>query len=220
MRRLTVLFIITILVLLAFSMGCSKEEDGKKIVSSRPVNAEARGTTANTATVSDSDTTTDDTTTDTSAEAKTTSTATTTTKTTSSSGGTVDCEQLTTTDIAGVLGGTWAKISDCPQRPMMPKGVDVCRCDYDGPKQIYVNVETQLYDDSNEAERVYNMYCKGTAEESEVGTYSCRVARTDSLRPNFVYFLDGNYFVKVSCLGGSCPLDAVATLAKKVDAKI
>jgi hypothetical protein len=46
------------------------------------------------------------------------------------------------------------------------------------------------------------------------------VARTDSLRPNFVYFLKGNYFVKVSCLGGSCPLDSVAELAGKVDAKI
>ena len=102
----------------------------------------------------------------------------------------------------------------------MPTGVNVCTCSYDGPKQLYVNVETQLYDDPKEAERVYNMYCSGTAEESEVGTYSCRMLRTSSVGPNFVYFLRGNYFVKVSCLGGTCPMDAVAELAKKVNSKI
>jgi hypothetical protein len=102
----------------------------------------------------------------------------------------------------------------------MPKGVDVCICSYDGPKQIYVNVETQLYDDAAEALRVYNMYCKGAEEQNEVGDKSCRQTRSSTTTPNYVYFLKGNYFVKLSCLGGSCPLDAVADLAKKVAAEI
>jgi hypothetical protein len=207
MRKLTALFIISILVLLVFSMGCGKEENGKKTVSSRPVTAKPAGTS----TATEPATTVVE-------ESTTTETTTITTKT--PSGSTAECELLSNTDLATVFGGTWVKTSDCPQRPAMPKGVDVCRCDYDGPKQVYVNVEVQLYDDSTEAERVYNMYCKGTAEESEVGTYSCRVARTDSLRPNFVYFLDGSYFVKVACLGGTCPLNSVAEIAKKVEAQI
>ena len=208
MRKLVCLFMILVLVLLVFAIGCSKEENGKKTVSSRPVNAVEKGSTQQTAPV------------DNEVELEVDTEPVVEEQRSTPSAGQTDCEQLSNTDIGEVLGGTWSKTSDCPQRPMMPKGVDVCRCDYDGPKQIYVNVETQLYDDANEAERVYNMYCQGTAEESEVGTYSCRVARSDPLRPNFVYFLDGNQFVKVSCLGGTCPMDAVVELAKKVDAEI
>ena len=206
MRKLVCLFMILVLVLLVFAIGCSKDENGKKTVSSRPVNAVEKG--AQDSAPVEQDMVSDE------------PAAPVEERRSTPSAGQTDCEQLSNTDISEVLGGTWAKTSDCPQRPMMPKGVDVCRCDYDGPKQIYVNVETQLYDDANEAERVYNMYCQGTAEESEVGTYSCRVARSDPLRPNFVYFLDGNHFVKVSCLGGTCPMDAVVELAKKVDAQI
>lgn len=205
MRRIGVLFIIAILVLLALSIGCSKQDDSKKTVASRPVTAEPKGTEA--ATVTEEDT---------AAEAAPVTTA--PAKKVTTPAGTANCEQLSTDDIAAVLGGTWAKTSDCPQRPAMPKGVDVCRCDYDGPKQIYVNVEAQLYSDTSEALRVFNMYCK--SDEAELGDKSCRQLRSDSLRPNYVYFLKGNYFMKVSCLGGSCPLDAVAELAKKVEANI
>lgn len=130
------------------------------------------------------------------------------------------CEQLSVSEIGNVFAGSWSKTGDCPVRPAMPAGVDVCQCSYDGPGQLYVNVETQLYSDAEEAERVYNMYCSGTEEEDEVGDASCRAFRSTSTRPNFVYFLQGNHFVKVSCLGGPCPLDAVAELAKQVGAEI
>ena len=203
MRKVIALFIISMIVLLVFAAGCAQKEPDKKLAS-RPVAAKPAGGPA-TAPVDDGE----DVVVEQYEEEEATPVA-----------GKAFCEQLSGADIAAVFGGTWAKTSDCPQRPQMPKGVDVCRCDYDGPKQLYVNVEAQLYTDADEAERVYNMYCSGTAEESEVGTKSCRVTRTDSLRPNYVHFLDGNYFVKVSCLGGSCPLDSVAELAKNVDAEI
>ncbi len=207
MRKLACLFMILVLVLLVFGIGCSKEESGKKTVSSRPVTAVEKGAAQESAPV------------DAAVEQEEMEPIV-EEKRSVVSAGQADCEQLSSVAIGEVLGGTWSKTTDCPRRDPMPAGVTVCRCDYDGPKQIYVNVETQLYGDADEAERVYNMYCQGTAEESEVGTYSCRVARSDPLRPNFVYFLKGNYFVKVSCLGGSCPMDAVAELAKKVDAEI
>ncbi|MBW2965028.1 hypothetical protein KY363_06230 [Candidatus Woesearchaeota archaeon] len=206
MRRIGVLCIIAILVLLAFSIGCSKEDDSRKTVASRPVTAEPKGEVT-TAPASEA-----------SASTETETVTTTTTTKVTTPAGTANCEQLSTDAVAAVLGGTWAKTSDCPQRPAMPKGVDVCRCDYDGPKQVYVNVETQLYTDSSEALRVFNMYCK--SDEGIVGEKSCKQQRTDSLRPNYVFFLKGNYFVKVSCLGGTCPLDAVASLAKGVESEM
>ncbi|MBW2972753.1 hypothetical protein KY359_07000 [Candidatus Woesearchaeota archaeon] len=202
MRKILALFIVLVAVLLVFSIGCSKD-DSRKTVSSRPVAAQPVG--------------------EPSAPAEAPETLVEPMPAEEEpvpQEGLAFCEQLSGTDVAAVMGGTWSKVGDCPRRDPMPAGVSVCRCDYDGPKQMYVNVETHLYDDTNEAERVYNMYCKGTAEESEVGTYSCRVPRSNELRPNYVYFLKGNYFVKVSCLGGSCPLDAVAELAKKVDAEV
>ncbi|MFC1741291.1 hypothetical protein ACFL3V_02025 [Nanoarchaeota archaeon] len=213
MRKLTALFIISILVLLVFATGCADkdEENGRKLVSSRPVTTEESSSAEQTTVVEEESGST---------EAETKPAETPTKPASKPKAGQAYCEQLTLSDLGSVFGGTWKKTSDCPQRPAMPKGVDVCRCDYDGPKNIYLNVETQLYDDADEAERVYNMYCKGTAEESEVGTYSCRVARTNELRPNFIYFLDGNYFVKVACLGGTCKMTDIVEMAKKVDAKI
>jgi hypothetical protein len=206
MRKLIALFIVAILVLLIFAAGCAKEDTGKKLVS-RPVQAKPIG--APSAPPVDEPEAETDVYVEPEVEEEVVPQA-----------GLAFCEQLSGADIAEVFGGTWSKTADCPQRPQMPAGVDVCRCDYDGPKQIYVSVEAQLYDSADEAERVYNMYCQGTAEESEVGTYSCREERTDPLRPNYVHFLKGNNFVKVSCLGGSCPLNSVAELAKKVDAEI
>lgn len=132
--------------------------------------------------------------------------------------GKASCNQLTTTDLTSFAGGTWSATSDCPKYPMMPKGVSVCQCSFDGPKQLYVNLETQLYDSATEALRVYNMYCSAT--DSKVGDKSCTLKAASSTSPNFVYFLKGNYFVKVSCLGGSCPLEAIGMLATKVDSKI
>ncbi len=204
MRKFMVLFMVLVIALMAFSFGCSKEDGGKKMVSSRPVTAVEQGAQSaeqDVVETQEPEVVEDD------PEPAPVS-------------GQAFCEQLSGSDISGVLGGDWSKVDDCPQRPQMPAGVDVCRCDYDGPRQVYVNVETQLYDDPNEAERVYNMYCTGTAEESEVGTYSCRVPRSDELRPNYVYFLKGSHFVKVSCLGGSCPMDAIVELARKVEAEI
>jgi hypothetical protein len=132
--------------------------------------------------------------------------------------GKASCNQLTTTDLTAFSGGTWTPTSDCPKYPMMPKGVSVCQCSFDGPKQLYVNLETQLYDSGAEALRVFNMYCSAT--DGKVGDKSCTLKATSANTPNFVYFLKGNYFVKVSCLGGSCPLESIGTLATKVDAKI
>jgi len=202
-----VVFAILIIVLLAFSFGCAKQQDGKKLVSSRPVNAVEKGAPSAPADYEPEEEMEYDEVPAEEPEPVPTS-------------GQAFCEQLSESEVGSVMGGTWAKVDDCPQRPAMPSGVTVCRCDYDGPRQVYVNVETQLYDDLDEAEKVYNMYCQGTSEESEVGTYSCRVAKSDPLRPNYVYFLRDNYFVKVSCLGGSCPMDAVAELAKQVDAEL
>ena len=132
--------------------------------------------------------------------------------------GSAKCNQLSASDLSGLMGGAWQETDDCPSYHMMPKGVSVCQCSFDGPKYLYVNLETQLYDDSADALRVFRMYCD--TDEAEVGDKSCREKATISSRPNFVYFLKGNYFVKVSCLGGTCPLDAVAAVAKIVDAKI
>ena len=208
MRKIIAVFIVLLMVLLVVSVGCAKQEVGKKTVSSRPVSAKEKGAPAEVET-EPSDLEYEETYEEPEEETRSVVSA-----------GQADCEQLSSTDVGDVFGGTWSKTDDCPIRPAMPAGVDVCRCDYDGPRQVYVNIETQLYDDADEAEQVYNMYCQGTAEESEVGTYSCRMPKTDNLRPNYVYFLKDNYFVKVSCLGGSCPMDGVVELAKKVDAKI
>ena len=206
MRKMSVLFMMVLLVLAVFAAGCACEKEPDRKLASRPVRAEALGDEP-TVDIDDEE-----------PEAEPEPEP-------EEDGpepvaGEAFCEQLSVSEIGNVLGGTWSKTSDCPKHPAMPVGVDVCQCSYDGPRQLYVDIETQLYDDANEAERVYNMYCKGTAEESEVGTYSCRVERTTSTRPNYVYFLKENYFVKVACLGGSCPLDAVAELAKQVDAEI
>ncbi|MBU2562003.1 MAG: hypothetical protein KKD17_06940 [Nanoarchaeota archaeon] len=202
MRKLFALFGVLVIVLLVFSVGCSKEDKGKE-VTSRPVTAQPVGEPAEAEAPA--------------AEAPAEAPA---APRTIPAAGQADCEQLSTDDVAAVFGGAWSKTTDCPQRPQMPKGVDVCRCDYDGPKQIYVNVETQLYTDSAEAERVYSMYCAAGAESAGVGTKSCTATRMSSTRPNYVYFLKGDYFVKVSCLGGTCPLGMIVDLAKKIDSSI
>jgi hypothetical protein len=132
--------------------------------------------------------------------------------------GKASCNQLTADDLVSFYTGTWAKTSDCPKYPMMPKGVSVCQCSFDGPKQLYVNLETQLYDSATECQRVFKMYC--SANDGLVGDQSCTQKAANPLSPNFVFFMKGNYFVKVSCLGGTCPLEAVGALATKVDAKI
>lgn len=211
MRKSAVLSIILLLVLAIFIAGCAGEEKGgKKLVSSRPIQAEQRGgPSAGTPVAVEQPVVTEGSVTQEAEESTPVPVA-----------GKAFCEQLSTSEIGSVFTGTWSKISGCPVHPAMPKGVDVCQCSYDGPGQLYVDVETQLYTKTEEAERVYNMYCSGTAEENEVGDASCRVQKLTSTRPNFVYFLKGNYFVKVSCLGGPCPLDAVAELAKQVDAEI
>lgn len=205
MRKLTVLFMVLMLVLVVFAAGCAceKEDDGKKL-SSKPISAEQRGEQPSEEHVEE---VTEPEEVEEEPEPEPVE-------------GQAFCEQLSGSEIGNILGGTWSKLDDCPQKPAMPKGVDVCICSYDGPKQVYVNVETQLYDDPNEAERVFNMYCDNTAEEPEAGTNSCRRERSSTTTPNYVYFLKGNYFVKVSCLGGTCPLSAVAELAKQVDAEI
>ena len=206
MRKLTFLFMILMLVLVVFAAGCAceKEGDGRKL-SSRPVTAEQRGEQSAEEEVE---------------EAVEPEEVEEEEPEPEPVAGQAFCEQLSSSEIGGILGGSWSKLDDCPQRPAMPAGVDVCICSYDGPKQLYVNVETQLYDDEAEAERVFNMYCDDTAAEPEAGDKSCRREKTSTTTPNYVYFLKGNYFVKVSCLGGTCPLDAVAELAKQVDAEI
>ncbi len=216
MRKLGALFIISMLVLLLFAIGCAEEveQPTRKLVS-RPADATPMVTDSTTrpattaaadepmATVEENENPVVTQTPSVSALA---------------SGERVECEQLSTTELGNVFTGSWTKTSDCPKRPAMPSGVDVCMCTYDGPGHIYVNVETQLYDDEAEAIRVFKMYCAD--EMDEVGDMSCRRVRSSSLTPNYVYFLSGNTFAKISCLGASCPLDAIAELAKQVEAEI
>ncbi|MFH1063780.1 MAG: hypothetical protein V1729_01730 [Candidatus Woesearchaeota archaeon] len=203
MRKISALFIITMLVVLLFAVGCAKEEKPTRTLVSRSTDAKPAAEEPM-ATVAETE--------------KPAVVKTAPSKSSLASGARADCEQLSNSEISGVFAGSWTKSSDCPKRPAMPSGVDVCMCTYEGPGQLYVNVETQLYADEAEAIRVFKMYCAD--EENEVGDMSCRRVRSSSLTPNFVYFLSGNTFVKVSCLGGSCPLDAVAELAKQVEAEI
>lgn len=137
-----------------------------------------------------------------------------------STSGSAQCEQLSLSDLTNTFGGTWSKTSDCPQRPAMPSGVSVCQCSYQGPKTQYVNVEVQKYDSSSEAMRVYNMYCSSESETAGVGSNSCILERTSSMSPNFVFFNKGNYFVKVSCLGGTCPFSGISSAATTINSQI
>jgi|GEM_PF-2676762 len=207
------LFVLLVVSILMFSIGCSNEEQGKKL-SSRPVQAkpvESSSEPASEAPVAPV----------VSAPVTTESTPVAPVETKSVvAAGQADCEVLSSTDIAAVFGGTWTKTADCPQRPAMPKGVNVCLCSFDGPKQVYVNVEAQLYGDANEASRVFDMYCKGATPTADGGDKSCRREKSSVNAPAFVYFLKGNEFVKISCLGGSCPLDAIAAVSKSFAEKI
>jgi len=206
MRKLTLFFMLFMMVILVFAAGCGKDESEKKLTS-RPVAAKPVG--GEPSAPAEAPAEVPETPSETPVETKSVVPA-----------GSADCEQLSSVELGEVVGGVWAKTPDCPQRPMMPKGVSVCRCDYDGPKQIYINVETQLYGDNAEANRVYDMYCKGAPVANVTADNSCSALRTSDLRPNFVYFLKGNYFVKVSCLGGSCPIAMVTAVAQKVADKI
>jgi hypothetical protein len=210
MRKILVVLSVLLMVMLVLAVGCSKESS-KKVVS-KPVAAKPVGepqaaapTTEPAAQPEETPAITEETSTETEVVTP---------------AGTANCESLLGTDINALFGGTWSKAKDCPQRPAMPKGVNVCLCAYEGPRHMYVNVETQLYGAASDALRVYNMYCKGATEQNEVGEKSCRFNRTSTLTPNFVYFLKGKYFAKISCLGSTCPLDGVAMLAQKVGEKI
>jgi hypothetical protein len=209
MRKLFALFGVLMIIALLVLAGCDKSSE-KKVVSSRPVQAQQVGGEAPVATAPSAP--------EPSAPSEEPSAPVDEAKSVVPAGA-ADCEQLNSVEIGELMGGTWSKTTDCPQRPMMPKGVSVCRCDYDGPKQVYVNVETQLYSENSEALKVYDMYCKG-ADAAVVGEKGCSMLKTSDTRPNYVYFLKGNYFVKVSCLGGACPIASVTELAKKVDEKI
>jgi hypothetical protein len=206
MRKVFVFIAVFLLAFLILASGCSKAATTKKVVS-KPVTAKPVGEVPTPTTAEEPAATTEPALV---VEEKPVVTP----------AGVANCEQLSGTDLTNVFGGTWTKASDCPQRPAMPKGVNVCLCAYEGPKHTYVNVETQLYDADTEALRVYNMYCKGAVEQNEVGDKSCRFNRTSTMTPSFVYFLQGKYFAKISCLGGKCPLDAIAFLAQNVSSKI
>lgn len=216
MKKLVSVVIILLIVSFAFSIGCVEKDNSRKLVSSRPVTARPISGNAVVQQPAEPASELDEESTEDSSAAETTTRVGRTRSTPPA--GSADCEQLSAAVIGEILGGVWQETSDCPQRPVMPAGVDVCQCSYDGPKQVYVNVETQLYKDSAEADRVFNMYCD--EDTAEVGDKSCRELKSSATRPNFVYFLKGNYFVKVSCLGGSCPIDAVAELAKNIDSQI
>jgi len=207
MRKLFLYIAVFLLAFMILASGCSKETTGKKVVS-KPVTAKPVGEVPTPTTEEPAATT------------EPIETPVVEEKPVVTPAGVANCEELTGTDLTNVFGGTWAKVSDCPQRPAMPKGVNVCQCAYEGPKHSYVNVETQLYGVAADALRVYNMYCKGAVEQNEVGEKSCRFNRTSTLTPSFVYFLQGQYFAKISCLGGKCPLDAIAYLAQNVSSKI
>jgi len=209
MRKLFALLSVLMIISLLVLAGCGKSSD-KKVVTSRPVQAKQVGgdvpvTTAPAETLSESAVA------EPSAPVEETRSVV--------PAGSADCEQISSVELGELMGGTWSKVTDCPQRPAMPPGVSVCRCDYDGPKQVYVNVETQLYSEVSEASKVYDMYCEG-ATAATVGEKGCSMLKTSDTRPNYVYFLKGNYFVKVSCLGGSCPIAAVTEIAKKVESKV
>jgi hypothetical protein len=216
MKKLATVFVILLMVSLALSIGCSEQNSTRKLVSSRPVAARQISGSAVAQQPSDSASEPDEK--STKAEEKSSAIKTVQKTRSQPPAGSADCEQLSAAAIGEILGGVWQETADCPQRPVMPRGVNVCQCSYDGPKQIYVNVETQLYEDAAEADRVFNMYC--SEDEAEIGDKSCRELKSSATRPNFFYFLKGKYFVKVSCLGGSCPIEKVAELAKKVESQI
>ncbi len=136
-----------------------------------------------------------------------------TTTSSSSSSGTNTCDVLSGTEVAGFLGGAYIKASNCPVNPMMPKGVTVCQCAYDW-KTNFVDVEVQTYTDGSQ-ERVFNMYCSST--NVAVGDKACTWTSPSDVE--FVYFLSGDKFVKVSCRG-ICDSNKLVNMAKSLESKI
>ncbi len=210
-KPIVIMLTIILIILVAASIGCSKQEPKKKLVSSKPVKDDSveitkgtEGTTMPEAKYEEPKT------------EETTPGSTGTTVTAPETKGTARCDQLTGADFTETIGGTWTKEPDCPQHPAMPKGVTVCRCSYSGPR-MFVDVETQTYDENSEAERVYNMYCEGNSAAS-VGDKGCTYQSPSG--PKNVYFKDGNYFVKVSCVGDKCSFDPLTEAAKKVQATL
>lgn len=211
MRKLSILIIILFAVLLIALAGCAEKTPERKLTS-KPVVARQVTQTTQPAPTQDQGT---NMVVETTPEPVQT---TTTTTTTSSSSGKASCQQLSSSDLQNAIGGSWTQTSDCPKYPALPGGVSVCQCSYDGPGNLYFNVETQLYEDEAEAIRVFKMYCDD--ETNELGDMSCRRVRSSSVAPNFVYFLKDTYFVKLSCLGGDCSLDSIAEAGKVVEAEI
>lgn len=207
MRKYVVLFII-LLLSAALIAGCAKEDSGKKLAS-RPVTAKQSGAPP-VEVVSAPEV----------QETESQPTIPAPKPSTASKPGAPGCQQVTVADLATIMGGTWAKTSDCPDYPALPGGVSVCQCSYDGPKQVYVNVEVQKYDSAAEADRVYNMYCSEDSETAGVGSKSCIREKSISTGPAYVFVAAPSHFIKVSCLGGSCPFGQMSELAKIVEAGI
>ncbi|MBW2967798.1 hypothetical protein KY362_04895 [Candidatus Woesearchaeota archaeon] len=217
MRKLILKSVVVFIVLLlaaALIAGCAKEESGKKLAS-RPVPARQTGVQAppQTEVVYESS--------EAAASAEEVeSPAAPSRPAYTPKAGEAECEQLSLTDLATVMGGSWAKTAECPEHHAMPGGVTVCLCAYDGPKNVYVNVEVQKYDSDAEAQKVFSMYCDESSESAGVGTDSCVREKMSTTSPNYVYVYTPGYFLKVSCLGGSCPFSQLSELAGIVEAGV
>ncbi|HII71324.1 TPA: hypothetical protein HA265_01055 [Candidatus Woesearchaeota archaeon] len=204
MKKIMVIILILTLVL-GLTIGCSKDDSKKKLVSSRPVKddpsvqitqgapAESEPEPAPSA-----------------PEPAAVAPKPPVTEVESSPAGAGDCDKLSGAQVGSALGGSWIKANDCPKYPKMPKGVTVCGCSYQWTTN-FVDIETQVYTEGSEG-RVFNMYCSSST--AEVGDKSCRWKSPTDVQ--FVYFLKGKTFVKVSCRGKMCDMDKVATLAGTV----
>jgi len=205
------LIVITILLVLLFAIGCSSKQD--RTLVSRPITKEKdQGYTVEPAqeTVNETEPATKIPKT----EPKTEPTYEPPTKsTTVETSGSDSCDVLTGSEVGAFMGGAYVKTDNCPVHPQMPKGVTVCQCGYDW-KTNFVDIEVQTYSDGSEG-RVFNMYCSST--NVDVGDKACKWTSPSDV--DYVYFLSGNKFVKVSCRG-ICDSTKMVNMAKSLESKI
>ncbi len=127
------------------------------------------------------------------------------------------CEIVSSSYLKKTFEGVWRRSDDCPFNPLVVDGVDICQCSSNSDGRTYVDIETQQYEESKDAWKVYAMYCSQSNQEA--GDASCRFDERTSGR-EFLYFIKGTYFVKVSCLGIKCDSAGLAKVARKIAVEI
>lgn len=124
------------------------------------------------------------------------------------------CNYVKDSYLTTVFGGKWETSTWCPRHPPMPKGVDVCQCSFDNSIDTYIDIETQLYLDKNETERVFNMYC--SEDDNNAGDASCKAKIQAAEGVKNTYFRKWNYFVKISCTGKECKQSDIDKIAWRI----